>query len=291
MILVADSGATKTDWRLIDTERKTSTALFSEGLNPYFLTSAEIEKIIRAKVLPFVARVDEIFFYGAGCGLPVKAAQVKRAIDEIFPTARGAMVTGDTLAAARSVLQHTSGIFCILGTGSNACVYDGEKITSTVPSLGYMFSDWGSGTVLGKDFLSLILQEKISPAIKADFQETFKLDRVRILESIYNRPMANRFMSSFTPFIYKHAEEPEVQTILQDNFRRFFEYYVLQYDEFLKFRKVSMVGSVAYHFKKYLLLEANQLGIEIDKVVKNPMEGLVQYHTNAVRNNTRATII
>jgi glucosamine kinase len=278
MILVADSGSTKTDWRLIDEQSRKSVAVSSEGLNPYFLSEEEIVSILKAKVLPYVDHVDRIFFYGAGCGLPMKAQQVKNALDRVLPTTDGAMVTGDTLAAARSLLQNNPGICCILGTGSNGFVYDGTAIKATVPSLGYMFSDWGSGTVLGKDFLGLILQERVPAGIKRDFELTFRYNRMQILENIYNKPMANRFMASFTPFIYKYAEEESIKSIILDNFRRFFEYYVLPYDEFQTFGKVSMVGSIAYHFKKYLLQVADEMHIGVERVVKNPMEGLVEFH-------------
>ena len=277
-MLVADSGSTKTDWRLIDEQTKKSISIFSEGLNPYFLTEKQIAEILQAKVAPFVANVDRIYFYGAGCGLPLKAIEVKAALDSVLPTPGGALVTGDTLAAARSVLKNSPGICCILGTGSNGFVYDGKEITSTVPSLGYMFSDWGSGTVLGKDFLGLVLQERLPETIRRDFNQTFNLNRIQILQSIYNKPMANRFMASFTHFIFKYTEEEPVKSLILDNFRKFFNYYVLPYPEFTTYGKVSMVGSIGYHFKKYILEVADELGIGVEKIVKNPMDGLVDYH-------------
>jgi glucosamine kinase len=283
MILVADSGSTKTDWRLID-HNKNITPVSSEGLNPYFLDEGEIAAVISAKVSPLVSSpLHAVYFYGAGCGLPQKANQVKRAIDKVLPSQQGAFVTGDTLAAARSVLQDDAGICCILGTGSNGFVYDGSKITSTVPSLGYMFSDWGSGTVLGKDFLALVLQEKLPSSIKKDFDNTFRLTHVQILENVYNRPLANRFMAGFTHFIYKYAEEEVITSIIRRNFRMFFAYYVLPFPEYDTIGKVSMVGSIAYHFRKYLLEVAGKMNIEIQQVVKNPMEGLVDYHSRSLR--------
>lgn len=280
MVLVADSGSTKTDWRLIDEQSKKSISIFSEGLNPYFLSETQILDILRTKVVPFIPTVDRIYFYGAGCGLPSKAIEVKKALDEALPTPSGAIVTGDTLAAARSVLKDSPGICCILGTGSNGFVYDGQAITSSVPSLGYMFSDWGSGTVLGKDFLGLVLQERLPESIRRDFNQTFNLDRIQILQSIYNKPMANRFMASFSHFIFKYAEEEPVNALILGNFRQFFNYYVLPYQELKTFKKVSMVGSIGYHFKKYILQVADELGIVVDKIVKNPMEGLVDYHSS-----------
>ncbi len=279
MILVADSGSSKTEWRIIDDEGKTDVTISSEGLNPYFLTQDEIAEIIRLKVRPLVTkRLDNIYFYGAGCGLPAKAKQIKDAIDSVIPTRNGATVTGDTLAAARSVLQNQPGICCILGTGSNGFVYDGQEITATVPSLGYLFSDWGSGTVLGKDFLALVLREELPEKIRTDFDHTFGLSRMEILQNVYNRPLANRFMASFTPFIFKYSEQEEIRALILENFRQFFRYYVLAFPEFRTFGTVSVVGSIGHHFKKYLLEVATEMNIGIDKVVKNPMDGLIRYH-------------
>jgi glucosamine kinase len=282
MVIIADSGSTKTEWRLVAEDGKRSMRITSEGLNPFFLTKDEIASIIRNKVLPETSDVDSVYFYGAGCGSRLKAREVKDAIDEVIPSRRGAEVAGDTLAAARSVFQNHAGIICILGTGSNSCVYDGKEISGNVPSLGYMFSDWGSGTVIGRDFLSLLLREKLPDHIAKDFAETFALDRLKILENIYNKPMANRFMASFTPFIFKYAEEEVIQEIITENFRNFFSYYVLKYAQFQTIRKVGIVGSIGYHFSKYLLKVAGELDIPVDRIVKNPMDGLVQFHCSSI---------
>lgn len=282
MILIADSGSTKTEWRLVDDAGRISVSITSEGLNPYFLSEDEIALVISSKVLPKVTGVETVFFYGAGCGMPLKAAQVKRAIDRIIPTQAGAEVAGDILAAARSLLQHEAGVACILGTGANSCVYNGREIQEGVPSLGYMFSDWGSGTVMGKDFLSLLLQGKLPQHISKDFDEAFQLNRMQIMESVYNKPMANRFMASFTPFLLKYAEEDCVRNIILSNFRNFYDYYVLRYKESKKNRTVSIIGSVAYHFNTYLVKVGDELDIKVDKILQHPMEGLISYHKSAL---------
>jgi glucosamine kinase len=233
-------------------------------------------------VLPKVTDVETVFFYGAGCGMPLKAAQVKRAIDRVIPTSPGAGVSGDILAAARSLLQHEPGVACILGTGANSCVYNGREIQEGVPSLGYMFSDWGSGTVMGKDFLSLLLQGRLPQYISKDFDAAFQLNRMQIMESVYNKPMANRFMASFTPFLLKYAEEDCVKNIILSNFRNFYDYYVLRYKESRQTRTVSIIGSVAYHFNTYLVDVAGELDIKVEKILQNPMEGLIDYHKSAI---------
>lgn len=278
MLLIADSGSTKTDWRLVNEEGRTVCAIQSQGLNPYFLTEQEIAATIQKEVVPHIDEVDKVWFYGAGCGLPVKIEQVKSAIASVIPSASLPEVHGDMLGAARSLLQNESGIACILGTGANSCVYDGKDITDNVPSLGYILADWGSGTVLCKDLIALVLQEKISEEIRNDFYRTYQMDRREILDKIYNKPMANTFLASFTPFLLKHAEDPSCRDIILGNFREFFQYYVLRYAQYQPGMKVSFVGSIAHHFREFMKIAANELGITLGEIVKNPMEGLVKYH-------------
>src|SRR5688572_8053231 len=188
MLLIADSGSTKTDWRLVNEEGKTVATTITEGLNPYFLSTEKIASIIGEKVLPIIQDVEKVFFYGAGCGLPAKAGQVKTAIEVTIPGRSLPEVSGDILGAARSLLQESEGIACILGTGANSCVYNGKEITHSIPSLGYMFSDWGSGTVMSKDLIALLLQEKLPVEIRDEFQDIYKLGRLQILDHIYNKP-------------------------------------------------------------------------------------------------------
>lgn len=280
MLLIADSGSTKTDWRLVNEEGATVRTIQSKGLNPYFLSEAEIASTIEEEVLPQLAQVDKVWFYGAGCGLPAKVQQVQAAIASVIPCPLPPEVNGDMLGAARSLFQHQPGIACILGTGANSCVYEQGQIIDNVPSLGYILADWGSGTVLCKDLIALILQEKIDEGIRSDFYRNYQLDRREILDNIYNKPMANTFLASFTPFLLKHAEHPACRTIILDNFRKFFDYYVLRYEQYHQGVKVSFVGSIAYHFREYMEIVAAELHIQIGDIVKNPMEGLVKYHSS-----------
>lgn len=263
---------------MVQEDGKAVFTIQTQGLNPYFLSEEEIALIIKEEVLPAVSEVEKVFFYGAGCGLPLKAAQVKKGIDSVFSDSLPAEVSGDILGAARSLLQDQPGITCILGTGSNSCVYDGNKIIENVPSLGFILADWGSGTVLSKELISLFLQEKLSFEIAEDFKETYGLDRMQILDSIYNKPLANRFLASFTPFLLKYAEDPLCRQIIVDNFKMFFTYYVHRYHLEQEGVKLGVTGSVAFHFRKYLLEVAAQMGIQIENIVQHPMDGLVKYH-------------
>lgn len=277
MLLIADSGSTKTDWRLVDEDGLTIAKAKTEGLNPYFLSSDKISKIITAQVLPHIQDVDKVFFYGAGCGAEKKASQVKEALS-VIPARLAPEVSGDMLGSARSLLQDGDGVACILGTGSNSCCYDGREIVNIMPSLGFMFSDWGSGTVMSKDLIALLLQDKLPREVTDDFHDTYKVGRVEILDHIYNKPLPNRFLASFTPFLLKYSEEPSCRNIILANFRNFFTYYVLRYPRTDKGVKVRFTGSIAHKFQRYLYEVSGEMNIDIEKIVQHPMDGLVQYH-------------
>lgn len=277
MLLIADSGSTKTDWRLVDEDGLTIAKAKTEGLNPYFLSSDKISKIIAAQVLPHIQDVDKVFFYGAGCGAEKKASQVKEALS-VIPARLAPEVSGDMLGSARSLLQDGDGVACILGTGSNSCCYDGREIVNIMPSLGFMFSDWGSGTVMSKDLIALLLQDKLPREVTDDFHDTYKVGRVEILDHIYNKPLPNRFLASFTPFLLKYSEEPSCRNIILANFRNFFTYYVLRYPRTDKGVKVRFTGSIAHKFQRYLYEVSGEMNIDIEKIVQHPMDGLVQYH-------------
>lgn len=278
MLLIADSGSTKTDWRGVDEDGNQIISVITEGLNPYFSSKEKIVSTIREKIVPMVEDVEKVFFYGAGCGLAVKANLVKEALDTTVASRIRSEVSGDILGAARSLLQNEEGIACILGTGANSCIYDGREIAAIMPSLGYMFSDWGSGTVMSKDLIALLLQEKLPSDILEDFHDTYQLGRAEILDHIYNKPLPNRFLASFTPFLLKYAELPECKEIILGNFTKFFSYYVLRYPSSKKGLKISFTGSIAYRFQSYLLQVADEMDIAVKSIVQHPMDGLVKYH-------------
>ncbi|TRX48617.1 N-acetylglucosamine kinase [Fulvivirga sp. M361] len=285
MWLFADSGSTKTDWRLVNQEGELQVSVETEGLNPYFLTDHEISNTFQEKVCEKVYDVEGVFFYGAGCGKPAKANQVKRALKRTLPSSCSVEVAGDILAAARGSLQGQPGISCILGTGANSCIYNGKMIIDSAPSLGYMLSDWGSGTVMCKDFLGLLFQQKLPQYMIEDFLDTYELTTVQVLDKIYNQPLANRFLASFSPFLLKYAEEAAVTKIITQNFKAFFNYYVLRYPQLHTVKSISVVGSIGYYYQKYLLQVADELGISIHKILKNPMDGLVEFHCSTIHVN------
>lgn len=280
MLLLADSGSSKTDWRLIDKSGECVVSLKSKGLNPYFLTGEEIKKELSNKVLSKISNVGRVVFYGAGCGHPAKAAELAAVLDEVFPSHIPAKVNGDIFGAARSLLQGEAGIACILGTGANSCLYDGKEIVGSVPSLGYILGDYGSGTVLCLDLIRELLQGNLGIELRDEFLEKYKLDQRQILDKIYNQPRANRFLASFTPFLLKHAANPVVLAIIHQNFRRFFEYYILPLRKEGKSIPLAFTGSIAYHFAVHLKAVADEFGETIARIEQHPMDGLVNYHSH-----------
>lgn len=279
MILIADSGSTKTNWIFLDAEGhkvKTQTTI---GLNPYFVSEHQIQEVASCVVANQVNDVNRVMFYGAGCGKIKKASIIQNVLETVFPNAFDIQVEGDILGGARSTLQNAPGISCIIGTGANSCVYDGEKIINNVPSLGYLLADYGSGAVMGKDVLSMVLQRKLPVDITKEFYDFYQLDDREILDSLYNLPFVNRFLASFVPFLLQYSEVEEFAQVISQNFRKFFEYFVLPYFPENENLPITIVGSVAFHFKSFIVEEAARLHIEINQIVKNPMEGLIQYHT------------
>ena len=278
MLLLADSGSTKTDWRLIDKSGDCLVSLKSKGLNPYFLAADEIKKELSRKVLDKISEVNRVVFYGAGCGHPAKALELAGVLDEIFPTEVPAEVYGDILGAARSLLQGEGGIACILGTGANSCLYDGRNIIGSVPSLGFILGDYGSGTVLCRDLIRELLQGNLGSELREEFFEKYELDQRTVLDKLYNKPLANRFLASFTPFLLKHMENSVIHSIIYQNFRQFFEYYILPFRKSNTAVPLVFTGSIAHHFEVHLRAVAEEFGETIEKIAQHPMNGLVNYH-------------
>lgn len=284
MFLIADSGSSKTNWKYVHTNGEVLCTLKTIGLNPYFLSAEDMAEVISKEVTPYLQNVNNIYFYGAGCGHIQMADKVKEALLQSITTT-SIQVESDILGASRSMFQDEPGIACILGAGANSSVYDGYQIIQNVPSLGYLLADWGSGAVMGKDMLALILQKKVDKNIIEDFHQTFGMELKQILDKIYNKPMANKFLSMFSPFLLKHAKHEEAfRTLILDNFRKFFDYYILSYGRYVGSLKVGMIGSVAFHYQEYLMEISKEKSIAIRTIVQDPMEGLVSYHLNPIHN-------
>lgn len=279
MILIADSGSTKTEWTAMDdlTGEVTGHA-YTKGLNPYFVTEDEIRDEIRTKLLPMLP-VDcftRIYFYGSGAR-DEKQPMIRQAISSLL--VGEVTVTTDMLGAARALCGHEPGIVCILGTGANSCRYDGEAIVANVPPLGYILGDEGSGAVLGKHFIADLLKGLLPESVERDFEETYPdITTATVLEQVYKESQPNRFLASLAPFIRKQIDVPEVRSMVRECLRSFFRRNVKLYNNW-ETTPVHFVGSIAHNFHAVLEEAAEAEGIHLGQVLSVPMEGLVRYHT------------
>ena len=277
VVLIADSGSTKTHWCVIQNGNVLQ-EIFTDGINPFYQTDMEIIALIDSQLITKLKNpeIEFIYFYGAGCSLPDKKILVSRALVRFFGNAI-IEIQSDLLGAARSLFQHEKGVACILGTGSNSCLYDGKEIVQNVSPLGYMLGDEGSGAVLGKLFVADCLKNQLPETLKEKFLAKYELTPAIILENVYKKPFPNRFLAQFTPFLSEHIDEPSIFNLVYDSFEAFFVRNVLQYP--LEDIKVGFVGSIAHYFCDTLEIVASERGIVISEIVQNPMEGLVKYHT------------
>lgn len=283
--LIVDSGSTKTSWCFVflpDTKSANGArTVTTEGLNPAVMSAEEVEEKV-SKALNHclqslsisAADVDNVFFYGAGC-IAGRAGVVSESISSILVDAR-IYVADDLLGAARALCGHKAGIACILGTGSNSCLYDGKNIVAHTPALGYVLGDEGSGAVLGRKFLNAVLKQTLPENIRKRFLQESGLDMAEVINRVYRSPAPNRFLASMSKYIHGYLDEKEVRDIVIDNFEDFIRNNILAYGD--EFRTINVVGSIAYHYKEQLTEAASRNGFQIGKIIKNPIEGLIEYH-------------
>ena len=280
MILIADSGSTKTAWRLID-DTKNIHQFQTEGFNPYFQNAENIVKIIQQELIPQIKTKNvnqklEIYYYGAGCSNPEKCEVVETAIRENFETSK-IEVHHDLLAAARAVCGHEQGIAAILGTGSNSCYYDGGKIVKNIPALGYILGDEGSGAHMGKTFIKAYLNEELPRELSERFYQRTKLTKDDILEAVYKKPFPNRWLASFSKFIFQNIKDPYLVDLTAGCFEQFFDKHICKYENYGEL-KLNVVGSVGFYFSNILRSVARDKGVEIDRILESPIAGLTLYH-------------
>lgn len=275
MILIADSGATKTDWWWGDISIQ-GTILQTEGINPFHQQKEAIHQILSESLLPQLIHLETctaLFFYGAGC-TPEKSMQLKEILQPFFPNA-AIEVTGDLLGAARALCGRQPGIACILGTGSNSCYYDGNKILANTPPLGYILGDEGSGAALGKRFIADGLKRLLPKDLFNEFLIEQNHTLPSLLERIYRQPLANRFLAGITPFIYKYRHEAAIHQLLTDCFSDFIIRNLHAYPSDLP---VSFTGSVSWYFKEEVELALRLHQRQPGRFVQKPLDELVKFH-------------
>lgn len=275
MILIADSGSTKTAWTLVE---KADNVIKTDGINPVFMNSGCVEEILRSQLLPQLgeqAIVTEIYFYGAGCASAKKNNLVKQALQNVFGDIK-IEIASDLLGAARGLCKHQSGIACIMGTGSNSCLYENGNIRWNVPALGFILGDEGSGAVLGKLLMGNLFKNQLPDVVKQDFEQTYGLTMMDVIEKVYRTPLPNRFLASFGPFISKHINQPAVYNMVYDALESFIVRNVKQYP--YTTLPVYFTGSIAFYFADILNQLADKHGFTIGRIDQDPLQGLVEFH-------------
>jgi glucosamine kinase len=277
MILIADSGSTKTDWILSDGEKKLG-RYSTVGFNPYFVTSDAIYEHLQVKLSAQLdaTLVKNVFFYGAGCSTAENISIANRALEKFFTNAR-VSVGHDMLAAARALLGNHRGFAAIIGTGSNTCIYDGEEVEKNIDSLGYLMGDEGSGSYIGKKIVRDYLRGYLPKTLEKKFTEYYSLKQADIFDALYNKPTPNRFLASFCKFADHNKEHEYIKKILRQSFTDFFENLVSHYPSYQKF-SFNCVGSVGFIFKDQLKEVATNFNMRVGKLISSPIEDLVNYH-------------
>lgn len=278
MIIIADGGSTKTNWCLLDDSNK-KIYFNTEGYNPYFVDSDYIVSSLKKGLpndVPY-EKVTEVNYYGAGVHNEEKAEIVKKAIEAVFPKSK-VEVGHDLLAAARALLGKESGFAAILGTGTNTCIYDGEKITYNIDSAAYILGDEGSGSYIGKKLLTDFIRGLMPKDVAKVFFETYKLTPDEIMDNVYTKPLANRFCASFSKFVYDNNVNIEyTRQIVDDSFEAFFANLVSKYPNYQEY-SFNCIGSVGYNFRNVLEEKAKQYGMSVGKILRSPIDDLVQFH-------------
>ena len=278
MKLIIDSGATKTQWTILDGNVVVDT-IYTTGINPYYMEGKQIKKLLDEELsraflnLP----IRQIHFYGTGCSTETNCKKVKDLLTLFFKEAKIDM-NHDLTGAAVALLKEERGIACILGTGSNSCLWDGHKIIENVPSLGYLLGDEGSGTYLGKLILKAFLSGDADKTLTEKFYAFAELDFAGILHKIYKESQANRWIAGFSQFASANLNEPFIRELVRQNFEDFLKAQVFKYSGFQEL-EVSFVGSVAYYFRDILSEVLDDNNVKTGRILQKPMDGLIEYYS------------
>ena len=276
MKLIADSGSSKTDWRTLHRDG-TIQQYKSGGINPFYQDVGEISEEISKNLKPQLPKeITDIFFYGAGCVNQEKKDVLKNALIENFPGS-AVSVENDILGAARALCHREPGIACILGTGSNSCLYNGEKIIENIRGYGFLLGDEGSGAYLGKQLVIRYLRKELPGKLHEKFKKRFPMSEDEILSQVHTQPYPNRYLASFSKFLFHHIREPYIYQLVYDGFSLFIDKVVLKYKNADQY-KVHFVGSVAFYYANILRQVANDKGITLKNILESPIAGLTLYH-------------
>lgn len=275
--LIADSGSTKTRWACM-TSGQEPEIFVTSGINPVTMKHSEIAELLDNDVTPKIAArgIEEIYFYGAGCG----SEKICDGMAKMLAHATGCTkisVDSDLLGAARALCGHSSGIACILGTGSNSCLFDGEEITEHVSPLGFILGDEGSGAVIGRTLVGNILKNQLPEEITEAFYREYEMNTAEVIDKVYHQPMPNKFLASLMPFAARHITHPAIEKMVVEQFQQFFKRNVMNYTN-VKEQPIYFTGSVAHHFSSQLRKAAQTMTLNIASITADPLPQLLKYH-------------
>jgi len=275
-ILIADSGSTKSEWCLLDKGRKKT--VITQGMSPYFLNREQVQQILQKELLPKLKtqHITDIYYYGTGCLDPRNAKMMKSAISKVFDGAR-VQVKHDLAGISRASCGNTKGVACILGTGSNSCYFNGKKVVKNSPGIGYILGDEGSGAYLGRKVVQYYLYGTFDEELRYRFDEKYRINAAGILENIYQKPLANRYLASFCLFLAENRGHYMIENIIEDGLNDFFFTHLCKFTESWKY-PIHFVGSVAHGFRDVLKELCHSYEFDLGKILKTPMEGLIEYH-------------
>lgn len=286
MILIVDSGSTKSDWIAVDNNGKQIyEKQRTKGLNPEILTQKKLKKtILKNEVLRTNNKsVTHVFFYGAGCGTDNGKEIVFNALTEVFPKAL-IKVDEDTMAAVYGTISKIdeAAVVCILGTGSNCSYYDGSKLHQRVQSLGYILMDDASGNYYGKQLIRDYYFNLMPENIKVAFASKYNLDADFIKYNVYKQPNPNAYLANFAEFMFLNKDSDYILDLIKKGIRIFVEKYIMQYKEELKTVSVHFAGSIAFFSQDQIKEVANEMGFVVGNIERRPIDGLVAFHTKGL---------
>lgn len=277
MIVIADSGSSKTDWLFLSPEKEF--IISTHGINPFFQQTEEIFASLSGTFTnDQKEEVSEVHFYGAGCIKGKTDHVVSDALKRVFSKAT-ISVEDDILGAARALLGRSSGIACILGTGTNSCLYNGSEITDKVPTLGFILGDEGSGAYLGKLLMNDYFKRAVPEDLKQKMESELHLEMADVLNSVYREAYPSRYLAKFSVFLNQNRNHIYVQNLIKRSFTDFFFRNIERYNNYQNYT-VNFVGSIAYHYSDLLKEVAFNRKIEIGNIIDKPINGLKKFHTN-----------
>lgn len=279
MILIADSGSTKTAWCLISGNQRVKD-ITTKGINPFYQTEEEIEAELKNTLCQEIGgenKINSVYFYGAGCADSQINNKLAKTLQQVLKSDK-AEVSSDMLGAARGIFKRQKGIACIMGTGSNSAYYDGNEIVKSIPAGGFIIGDEGSGAVLGKTLIADYIKNQMPENILAEFKKFYNGTYLDVVNHVYKQPFPNRWLANFTKFMYEKREDDYIHNMIVNSFTLFFNRNIKQFDSW-KDTEVGFVGSIAYYFEKELKEAAQKCEITVSEIYQNPIEGLIEYHS------------